>query len=67
MALSSATVDNEFDSRVFLWRGGRLLLSEPVSHPLRARVVGMDERGRIAGYLTNSETGETRPVVWTVR
>jgi probable HAF family extracellular repeat protein len=60
-------VENEFDSRVFLWRDGRLLLSEPVIHPLRAGLVGMDERGRIAGYLSNSETGESRPVVWTVR
>jgi probable HAF family extracellular repeat protein len=59
-------VEDEFDSLVFLWRDGRLLLSEPVIRPLRPRVVGMDESGRIAGYLSNSETGESRPVVWAV-
>jgi hypothetical protein len=59
--------DDIVDGRVFLWRDGRLALAEPIKEPLTPVLVGMDESGRIAGYLTNTEMGDSHPVVWTTR
>lgn len=57
----------QYDSRIFLWRGGRLLLSEPVLAPMQPIIVGMDESGRVAGSLRHSTEGGSQPVVWTMR
>jgi uncharacterized membrane protein len=59
--------DDHEEIRVFLRRGGRLHLSEPVVAPLGLFLAGMDEHGTIAGTIRNSETGTTQPAVWTMR
>jgi uncharacterized membrane protein len=53
------------ENRVFLWRDGRIYLSEPATDPLSfAYAVGVDEHGTIAGMLNDPTTGDRYPVVW---
>jgi probable HAF family extracellular repeat protein len=55
------------DGRVFLWRNGRVLLSEPETGVFaNPYVAGLDDRGRVAGGLGDSTgaTGESRAYVW---
>jgi hypothetical protein len=53
------------DSRPVLWRDGRVHFSEPETGAYsRQYAAGVDERGRIAGGLSDPTTGDSRAYVW---
>jgi probable HAF family extracellular repeat protein len=53
------------ENRVFLWRNGRIYLSEPATEPLSfAYAVGVDEHGTVAGMRNDPTTGDRYPVAW---
>jgi hypothetical protein len=62
--LSHDRANSHTEVRAALWRNGRLLTSPGASgEEIHLSIVGVDDRGRIAGYISDGATGD-RQLVW---